>query len=228
MNNKRKRIIRYRQKKLYERFVCSFMLNVLIILATILIVLTAGASGNNQNEGKCENQSTVYEFENNNHNTVTLPANTQSEITNTSETIEKEQTISEYTEFVYSKDWSGEDSYLLAKIAMAEAEGCSLECKMHIIMCVLNRVHDPYFPNTIKEVIFQKHNDVYQFTPIGNGRWDRVEPSDECYEALEAVMLMKHNISEGAKYFESCSNKDNWHSRNLEFLYEIDGMRFYR
>lgn len=30
-----------------------------------------------------------------------------------------------YPEFTYSKDWSAKESYLLARIAMAEAEGCN-------------------------------------------------------------------------------------------------------
>lgn len=129
-----------------------------------------------------------------------------------------------YPEFTYSKDWSEEETYLLAKIAMAEAEGCGIQTKALIIMCVLNRVESNEFPDTIKEVIFQKN----QFSPIDNGRWDRVEPNEDCYEAVRIVTEAKYDYSEGATYFESCTDEDNWHSRNLEFLYESDGMRFYK
>ena len=129
-----------------------------------------------------------------------------------------------YPEFTYSKDWSSKDSYLLARIAMAEAEGCNMKIKTLVIMCVLNRVWSDEFPDTIEEVIFQKN----QFSPINNGRWDRVEPNEDCYEAVKIVMEAKYDYSYGATYFESCSNEDNWHSRNLEFLYELDGIRFYK
>ena len=129
-----------------------------------------------------------------------------------------------YPEFTYSKDWSAKESYLLARIAMAEAEGCNTQTKTLIIMCVLNRVWSDEFPDTIEEVIFQEN----QFSPIDNGRWDRVEPNEDCYEAVKAVMEAKYDYSGGATYFESCSNKDNWHSRNLEFLYESEGIRFYK
>ena len=129
-----------------------------------------------------------------------------------------------YPEFTYSKDWSSKDSYLLAKIAMAEAEGCNTKIKTLVIMCVLNRVWSDEFPDTIEEVIFQKN----QFSPINNGRWDRVEPNEDCYEAVKIVMESKYDYSGGATYFESCSDEDNWHSRNLEFLYELDGIRFYK
>lgn len=129
-----------------------------------------------------------------------------------------------YPEFTYSKDWSAKESYLLAKIAMAEAEGCNIQTKTLIIMCVLNRVQSDEFPNTIEEVIFQEN----QFSPIDNGRWDRVEPNEDCYEAVKIVMEAKYDYSGGATYFENCADEDNWHSRNLEFLYESEGIRFYK
>ena len=63
---------------------------------------------------------------------------------------------------------------------------------------------------------------------IANGRWDRVEPNDDCWEAVQVVMEAVYDYSGGALYFESCADEDNWHSRNLEFLYESDGLRFYK
>lgn len=137
---------------------------------------------------------------------------------------ETEIEVNYYPEFTYSKDWSVEDSYLLAKIAMAEAEGCNTRTKTLIIMCVLNRVWSDEFPDTIEEVIFQEN----QFSPIDNGRWDRVEPNEDCYEAVKVVMEAKYDYSGGATYFENCADEDNWHSRNLEFLYESEGIRFYK
>lgn len=129
-----------------------------------------------------------------------------------------------YPEFTYSKDWSAQESYLLARIAMAEAEGCNTQTKTLIIMCVLNRVWSDEFPDTIEEVIFQEN----QFSSIDNGRWDRVEPNEDCYEAVKVVMEAKYDYSGGATYFENCADEDNWHSRNLEFLYESEGIRFYK
>jgi spore germination cell wall hydrolase CwlJ-like protein len=135
-----------------------------------------------------------------------------------------EEEVDYYHEFTYSKDWSAKESYLLARIAMAEAEGCNTQTKTLIIMCVLNRVQSDEFPDTIEEVIFQEN----QFSPIDNGRWDRVEPNEDCYEAVKIVMEAVYDYSGGALYFESCVDEDNWHSRNLEFLYESEGIRFYK
>lgn len=111
---------------------------------------------------------------------------------------------------------------------MAEAEGESLELKEAVVKVVLNRVEDTYFPDTIEDVIFQKLGGVYQFSPIANGRWDRVEPTEECFTAVDNVLKQVYDDSMGATYFEACSDADNWHSQNLEFLYEIDGTRFYK
>lgn len=145
-----------------------------------------------------------------------------------SQNLNKEINDTVHPEFMHSKDWDSDDSYLLAKIAMAEAEGCSTQTKVMVIFTVLNRVWSDEFPNSIKEVIFQEYNGVYQFSPIGSGRWDKVEPNDDCWEAVRIVMESKYDYSNNALYFESCEDSDNWHSRNLEFLYESDGLRFYK
>ena len=123
--------------------------------------------------------------------------------------------------------FSEDEKYLLAKIAMAEAESCDTQTKSYVIMTVLNRVKTNGFPNSIKEVIFEKRGTTYQFSPIGDGRWDKVEPNEDCWLAVEAV-INSEDYSQGALYFESCTNSDNWHSRNLQFLYKSNGLRFYK
>lgn len=131
--------------------------------------------------------------------------------------------------FEYSKDWSTDDNYLLARIVMAEAEGCNVQTKTLVAMVVLNRVWSEQFPDTIHDVIFEQcANGTYQFSPVGNGRWDRVEPNEDCYEAIEIVKQSVYDYSGGALYFENCTDEDNWHSRNLEYLYESEGIRFYK
>lgn len=126
--------------------------------------------------------------------------------------------------FSYSKDWGADDSYLLAKIAMAEAEGETVEGKALVILVVLNRVWSDEFPNTIRDVIYQDN----QFSPVASGRFDAVEPDADCWTAVESVMTAQYDYSEGALYFESCKNADNWHSRNLEFLYQVGNHKFYK
>ncbi len=124
---------------------------------------------------------------------------------------------------VRSLDLDDKDVEMLLKIAMAEAEGESVEGKALVMLVVLNRAQDDRFPDSIQEVIFQKN----QFSPVvEGGRYWTTEPDAGCYEALELVMD-GWDESQGALYFES-TGKDGWHSRNLEFLFELGCHKFYR
>ena len=128
---------------------------------------------------------------------------------------------------VENEQFTDEEEYLLAKLAMAEAEGEDLKGKAFVMLVVLNRVNDDEFPDTIKEVIFQESDGTYQFSPIGDGRFFKQEPSDECYEALELVKT-GYDESKGALYFTSIKEQSTWHSRNLDFLFEHGGHLFYK
>jgi spore germination cell wall hydrolase CwlJ-like protein len=206
-----------------KRATCKNLIYHAVICLFIIIIALFGAVG------KCmENSEDIVESQYETTRPQFAPADSVPTIqapTITQENEDKAKTaISMCPKFTYSKDWDYEDSYLLAKIAMAEAEGCNIRTKTLVIMTILNRVWSDEFPDTIEEVIFQEN----QFSPINNGRWDRVEPNNDCWEAVQIVMEAAYDYSEGALYFESCANKDNWHSRNLEFLYESDGLRFYK
>lgn len=124
---------------------------------------------------------------------------------------------------IWSYDWSAEDSYILAKIAMAEAEDEDTEGKALVILVVLNRVWDEAFPDTIEEVVMQ--DNPVQFSPVANGRYDRVEPNDDCWKALDMVMG-GWDESRGALYFESPS-ESTWHQQNLKYLFKHGNHYFY-
>ena len=207
------------QQRNLERATCKNLIWHIIIITIIMIialcnmprVIAEKEDASKVSESYSNKTTTPYVS-----NLVTFEPQTEEE--------SSEIEVDYYPEFTYSKDWSAKESYLLARIAMAEAEGCNTQTKTLIIMCVLNRVWSDEFPDTIEEVIFQEN----QFSPIDNGRWDRVEPNEDCYEAVKVVMEAKYDYSGGAIYFENCADEDNWHSRNLEFLYESEGIRFYK
>lgn len=206
---------RIRQRNL-ERVTCKNLVWHVIIIIIMMIVALCNMS-----------RFAASEEVNESYEVKTIKPHVSALVTYEPDPQEEEETeieVNYYPEFTYSKDWSVEDSYLLAKIAMAEAEGCNTQTKTLIILCVLNRVSSDEFPDTIYDVIFQTN----QFSPIDNGRWDRVEPNEDCWEAVKVVMEAKYDYSGGATYFESCNDEDNWHSRNLEFLYESEGIRFYK
>ena len=209
------------QQRNLERIMCKNMIWHIIIITIIMIIVLCNMPRVVIDEKEDTSKSVSESYSNKTttpyvYNLTTFEPQTEEE--------SSEVEVDYYPEFTYSKDWSAKESYLLAKIAMAEAEGCNTQTKTLIIMCVLNRVWSDEFPDTIEEVIFQEN----QFSPIDNGRWDRVEPNEDCYEAVKVVMEAKYDYSGGATYFENCADEDNWHSRNLEFLYESEGIRFYK
>lgn len=150
----------------------------------------------------------------------------ESERTAEQELIAKVQTAAESTPTtkIASMDWDADESYMLAKIAMAEAEGEDTEGKALVILVVLNRVWSDGFPDTIEGVITEKK----QFAAYEDGRYDRVEPSEDCYKALDLVMTEHWDESEGATYFERTSEDETWHNRNLEKLFTHGNHTFYK
>lgn len=130
----------------------------------------------------------------------------------------------------HSTDWDAYESYLLARIAMAEAEGESTEGKAMVIRTVLNRVWDDDFPGTIEDVIFEIKDGVFQFSSVMPGeRYWNVEPNEDCYKALYMVMVDHWDESEGALYFEAVSNGEGtWHSKNLEYIKTVGNHNFYK
>lgn len=213
------------QQRNLERATCKNMIWHIIIITIIMfialcnmpkVVIAEKENTSKISKSYSNNTTTPYVS-----NLVTFEPQTEEE--------SSEVEVNYYPEFTYSKDWSAQESYLLARIVMAEAEGCNMQTKTLVAMVVLNRVQSDQFPDTIRDVIFQQCADgTYQFSPIGNGRWDIAEPNEDCYEAIEIVKQSVYDYSGGALYFENCTDEDNWHSRNLEFLYESQGIRFYK
>lgn len=196
---------------------CVFSIAIVATLAVLSAVAFASSLAGMQADEISE-QKTVSETE-----TATFPEATtepRQAVTETAPT--KEPTEEPYQTLVASMDWDSEDAYLLAKIAMAEAEGEDLEGKALVMLVVLNRVWSDGFPDSISEVIFQER----QFSPIGNGRFDRVEPNRECFEALELIQLNRWDESQEALYFES-ESESAWHSENLDFLFQHGKHYFY-
>lgn len=183
------------------------MKKMMIALLALLLVLTAcGRDTEREDAAKPVMEETAEAIQ-------TEPVTVE-----TPEPVQTRQT----KEASWSLDWSADDSYILAKIAMAEAEGEDTEGKALVILVVLNRVWDDSFPDTIEEVVMQEN----QFSPVANGRYDRVEPDSDCWDALELVMG-GWDESEGALYFESMS-LSTWHQRNLKYLFKHGNHYFYK
>lgn len=136
----------------------------------------------------------------------------------------------ELLERTYKYDFSEEDYDALLRIVEAEAGGEDYTGKLLVANVVLNRLRDDGFPDTIKDVIYQKINGRAQFSPVGSGRIDRVQVSEMTRQAVEAA-LYGEDISEGALYFAARRYADpdkmKWFDSKLIYLFAHGAHEFF-
>ena len=125
---------------------------------------------------------------------------------------------------------SEEDYDVLLRLVEAEASGEDIKGKLLVANVVLNRVKSGAFPDTIKEVIYQRQNGRAQFSPVATGKIDRVAVSEETVEAVERA-LCGEDESAGALYFVAPAYADagnhQWFRDNLTLLFSYEGHEFY-
>ena len=90
-------------------------------------------------------------------NTVEEPIELTSPVSSTEETVVEITSVYDYTE---------EELDLLARLIYSEGGIESYDTQLKIGSVVMNRVDDPYFPNTIREVIYQKNQFSVTFTKL--------------------------------------------------------------
>lgn len=127
-------------------------------------------------------------------------------------------------------DIDEEDYQILCRIVEAEAGGEDFNGRLLVANVVLNRVDSAAFPDTVQRVVFQKDRGVYQFSPIRDGRYQRVSVSEETRKAVDSALLGE-DISRGALYFVSRKAADpakmKWFDQNLELLLTYGGHEFF-
>lgn len=116
---------------------------------------------------------------------------------------DKKKTPTKQTDYDISQ-FSKKEIRILERIVEAEAGDQSLKGRMMVAHVVLNRVASKEFPNTIKEVVFQNNNSVYQFSPIKDGRYHQVTVSKKTKKAVAKAFASKDS-TDGALYFMSRS-----------------------
>lgn len=94
--------------------------------------------------------------------------------------------------------FTSEEQALLARLVEAEAKGEPFAGKVAVATVVLNRVDSPDFPDTIKEVIYEKTGGSYAFTPVQNGTINNI-PSVETKRAVAEAIAARGG--EGSLFF---------------------------
>jgi N-acetylmuramoyl-L-alanine amidase len=85
---------------------------------------------------------------------------------------------------------------LLARLVRAEASTEPYEGKVAVACVVLNRIESPKFPDSIKEVIYQKG----QFQPVRNGQINK--PADEdSIKAVHEALNEKRALAQDSLFF---------------------------
>lgn len=99
----------------------------------------------------------------------------------------------------WSYELVDEELLLLQKIVMAEAEGEPYEGKIAVTNVILNRLRSANFPDTIKDVIYQKS----QFSPVHNGRLKRVTADEDTIAAVNEALNGRKEVTDDTYYFLS-------------------------
>ncbi|MBS6600581.1 MAG: cell wall hydrolase [Clostridium sp.] len=140
-------------KKFFNQFLFYLVLIILLYPASLVKADTTSIEGNNYLEGQ------------------------ESNYINSEEVVQVFNSKQKQLYIVQS------DIDLMAKLVYAESRGEPFEGKVAVASVVLNRVINPEFPNSIKEVIFQKNafSCVKDNEIIAN-------PDEDCYNAVyEAI-----------------------------------------
>lgn len=97
------------------------------------------------------------------------------------------------------------DIELMAKLVYAESRGEPFEGKVGVVSVVLNRVLNPSFPNTIKDVIFQKN----AFSCVDNN--DIIAyPDQNCYEAVYEALNGTDPTNDALFYYNPEISTCSW------------------
>ncbi|MCF2650140.1 cell wall hydrolase [Niallia sp. Sow4_A1] len=91
------------------------------------------------------------------------------------------------------------DKDLMARLVRAEAVGEPYAGKVAVAVVVLNRVKSNEFPNTIRNVIYEKSNGYYAFTPVQNGEINKAADAESKRAVNEAIALGSQG--NGSLYF---------------------------
>lgn len=118
--------------------------------------------------------------------------------------------------------YDANDLYWLSHIINAESGNQSLDGKIAVGNVVLNRVASSTFPDSIKEVIYQKN----QFTPVKNGTIN-LEPNAESIIAAKLCLDGANTVGNALFFLNPRTARNSWASRNRPYITTIGAHAFY-
>jgi hypothetical protein len=126
---------------------------------------------------------------------------------------------------IYEEGFFPDDLYWLSRIVESEAAAEPFEGKLAVANVIINRKNSSIFPNTLKEVIFDKEYG-FQFTPVLNGTIYNT-PSTESIEAAKQALVGNNNIGDCMYFLNPLKSENFWIVINRTFYKSISQHDFY-
>ncbi|MBM7564003.1 cell wall hydrolase [Paenibacillus sacheonensis] len=120
-----------------------------------------------------------------------------------------------------AKSFTDADLMLLAKITMVESGYEPYAGQLALANVILNRVKDPRFPDTIRDVIYSGR----QFPPAHNGLLDKSKPNATSLRAAKDALNGKNNIGNALYFYNPGISKGAFWS-SLDTVATIGHHRF--
>ncbi|MBR2724104.1 MAG: cell wall hydrolase [Ruminococcus sp.] len=166
-----------------------------VVLALFLIVKSATivSSGGSLSSPETSEMTSVSGEQS---QPITVPTESLEDPPETTQSLQIEEIAVPEHKPVYN--YTEEELDLLARLIYSEGGIESYETQLKIGSVVMNRVDDPYFPNTIREVIYQRNQFSVTFTRI-NGVIMIDRPADEeakkaAYEILNYGSVLPKDV----------------------------------
>jgi len=135
---------------------------------------------------------------------------------------------------IYEEDVPGEADpaydeetlYWLSRVISAESRGEPLEGQIAVGNVVLNRVRSDKYPNTVKEVVFDRRGGV-QFEPTANGTiYD--EPTASAVQAAKLCLDGADQVGDAIYFYAPALSAGAWIVKNCTYIKTIGCHKFYK
>ena len=112
--------------------------------------------------------------------------------------------------------------YWLSHIINAESGNQPLQGKIAVGNVVMNRVASSIFPNSVRDVIYQRN----QFTPVQNGSI-KLKPNAESIVAAKLVLDGANTAGNSLYFVNPKASPNSWASRNRPYVATIGAHAFF-
>lgn len=153
----------------------------------------------------CQNIVKEHQVLKNNYELLKKDYNTVNELYIDARDKYNELKVKNEREIPYTED----EVYLLAQCVEAEAGESNFKSQKYVTQVILNRVYSSKFPNTIKEVIYQKNGSTYQFSVAYNGAMNRTVRAETLVNVYK-VLNHGTDLPKNVLFFYDVSVKNNW------------------